>query len=358
MLSAHARRREAGIERARVPSMAKSVSIKDIARAAGVHHSTVSRALKGRPRVHRDTAARIRRIAVDAGFTVSAVARSLATQRTAMIGVVVTTITDPFHHEIIAGLDEVATEHNYSVIITDSQGDPEREVKVVRTLHERRVDAIVVLSSRVGARYISLLTERRIPIVLVNNQRRNAAVHAVTIDNVDASCMAVEHLLALGHRRIGYIGNENGVYSDTERFSGYRHALSDADVTFTPELVQHADNCPDGGTRAMRRLLDLAEPPTAVFCYNDMMALGAYDATRGRVAVPRDVSIVGFDDLFFSRFLDPPLTTVVQPKQAMGRKTMQIVLQLLNGETPERTFHIKGDLIVRHSTAPPPRNAG
>lgn len=201
--------------------MSKTVSIKDIARAAGVHHSTVSRALKGQPRVSRETAARIRRIAGDAGFTVSAIARSLATQRTAMIGVVVTAITDPFHHEIIAGLDEVATAHNYSVIVADSQGEPEREVKVVRNLHERRVDAIVVLSSRVGSRYMSLLTERRVPIVLVNNQRRDAAVHALTIDNVDAAYAAMQHLLNLGHRQVGYIGNKNGVYSDTERLAGY-----------------------------------------------------------------------------------------------------------------------------------------
>jgi len=333
--------------------MAKPLSIKDIARAAGVHHSTVSRALKGRPRVNHETAARIRRIAGDAGYTVSAVARSLATQRTAMIGVVVTSITDPFHHEIIAGLDEVATENNYSVIITDSQGDAEREVRVVRTLHERRVDAIVVLSSRVGARYISLLTERPIPIVLVNNQRRDAAVHAVTIDNVDASCLAMQHLIDLGHRRIGYIGSEDGVYSDTERFAGYRQALADAGVAFTPDLVEHADNSPEGGSRAMSQLLALAEPPTAVFCYNDIMALGSYYGARGRAAVPHDVSIVGFDDLFFSRFLDPPLTTITQPKKPMGRKAMELALQLLNGETPERTFHVKGDLIVRGSTAPP-----
>ncbi len=341
--------------RARLPHMAKSVSIKDIARAAGVHHSTVSRALKGQRRINHETAARIRRIAVDAGFTVSAVARSLATQRTAMIGVVVTTITDPFHHEIIAGLDDVATENNYSVIVADSQGDPERELKVVRSFHERRVDAIVVLSSRVGACYMSLLTERRVPIVLVNNQRRHAAVHAVTIDNVDASSVAVQHLLDLGHRRIGYIGNENGVYSDTERLAGYRQALTDADLIFSPDLVQHADNSPEGGSRAMTRLLDLPEPPTAVFCYNDMMALGAYHATRGRVTVPRDVSIVGFDDLFFSRFLDPPLTTTAQPKKQMGRKAMEVALALLNGEPMERTVHIKGELIVRSSTAAPSR---
>jgi DNA-binding LacI/PurR family transcriptional regulator len=334
--------------------MSKAVSIKDIARAAGVHHSTVSRALKGQSRVSRQTADRIRRIALDAGFTVSAVARSLATQRTAMIGVVVTTITDPFHHEIIAGLDEVATAHDYSVIVADSQGEPEREVKVVRSLHERRVDAIVVLSSRVGARYMSLLTERRVPIVLVNNQRRDAAVHALTIDNVDAAYAAMQHLLNLGHRRIAYVGNRNGVYSDTERLAGYRQALIDAGIAFNSDLVQHRDNSPDGGSAAMTSLLDLAAPPTAVFCYNDMMALGAYHAARGRARVPQDVSIVGFDDLFFARFLDPPLTTTAQPTRLMGQKAMHIALGLLDGKTTERVVHVKGQLVVRSSAAPPP----
>ena len=338
--------------------MSKPVSIKDIARVAGVHHSTVSRALKGQSRVSDATAARIREIAGQAGFTVSAVARSLATQRTAMIGVVITTITDPFHHEIIAGLDEVATANNYSVIIADSQGEPDREVKVVRNLHERRVDAIVVLSSRVGARYMSLLTERRVPIVLVNNQRRDAAVHVVTIDNVDAAYAAVEHLLYLGHRRIAYIGNDEGVYSDTERQAGYRQAIIDAGIPFTADLVERAGNCPDGGARAMAQLLDRPTPPTAVFCYNDMMALGAYHAARGRARVPDAISIVGFDDLFFARFLDPPLTTTSQPTREMGRKAMAIALSLLEGKARERVVHVKGELVIRSSTAPPRSSAG
>jgi DNA-binding LacI/PurR family transcriptional regulator len=328
-------------------------SIKDIARAAGVHHSTVSRALRGLSRVNTHTAARIRQIASEADFSTNAVARSLVTQKSMMIGVVVTVITDPFHHEIISGLDEVATENNYSVIIADSQGDAEREVEVVRSFNERRVDAIVVLSSRVGARYASLLAERRIPIVLINNQRRDDCVHAITIDNIDSSFTAVQHLLELGHQRIAYLGNQNGVFSDTERFYGYRQALADAGIPFQPELVVHSDYSPEGGGEAMGKLLALPTRPTAVFCYNDMLALGAIQVARKLLDIPRELSVVGFDDLFFSRYLEPALTTIIQPKKDMGRLAMELALRLLSGEEAEKTISVKGELVIRGSTAPP-----
>jgi DNA-binding LacI/PurR family transcriptional regulator len=329
------------------------VSIKDIARAAGVHHSTVSRALHGVPLIKKETADRIRRIAADAGFTVSAVARSLATQKSRMIGVVVTMITDPFHHEIISGLDQVADERGYSVILADSQADSERELRVVRSFNERRVDAIVVMSSRVGARYVPLMSERKVPIVLINSQRHDDFVHSVTIDNVESAYVAVRHLTELGHRRIAYLGNQLGVYSDPERFSGYRQALADANIAFQPELVVHSDYSPEGSAQAMKRLLTGKNRPSAVFCYNDVMALGALHGARGIARVPNDVSLVGFDDLFFAPFLDPPLTTIRQPKKEMGRLAMELVLKLLAGQESRKTVHVHGELIVRSSTAPP-----
>jgi DNA-binding LacI/PurR family transcriptional regulator len=329
------------------------VSMKDIARAAGVHLSTVSRALSGIGSADNPTAVRIRQIAKDAGFTPNAVGRSLVTQKTAMVGVVVTVITDPFHHEIISGLDEVATEHNYSVVIADSQGDPERELNVVRSFLERRVDAIVVLSSRVGARYTSLLSARRIPIVLVNNQRRDQFVHAVTIDNIQAAFDAVQYLVGLGHKRIGYLGNQNGVYSDAERFSGYRQALAEANFPLEAELVAYSSYEPETSGQAMAKLLALARPPTAVFCYNDMLALGAMQATFGVARVPQDISVVGFDDLFFARFLRPALTTILQPKKEMGRLAMEVALKLVDGQAVQETTRVSGQLIVRESTAPP-----
>lgn len=330
----------------------RAVSIKDIASAAGVHHSTVSRALRNGPMVKDETADRIRKIAKAAGFTISAVARSLATQKTHLIGVVVTDITDPFHHEIISGLDKVAEQNGYSVILADSQGDPDRERRVVRSFHERRVDAIVVMSSRVGGRYVSQLAERKIPIVLINNQRQESFVHSVNINNEEGATAAVRHLVALGHRRIAYIGNQNRVYSDTERMKGYRRALKEANILVDQNCVVHAEFNPEGGVVAIRKLLALKPAPTAVFCYNDMLALGVLKGAREFVRVPQDLSIVGFDDLFLANYLEPALTTVQQPKWDMGKLAMELTLKLLAGEKVSKTTTVPGKLIVRASTVP------
>ncbi len=332
----------------------KRASIKDIARLARVSHSTVSRALHRSPLVNLKTADKIRKIAAEAGYRPSAVARSLVTSRTHTLGVVVTSIADPFVAEVVAGIEEEANAHNYSVFLADSNADPQREVSVVQSFEERRVDGIVITASRVGALYAQMLSEMRIPIVLLNNQHPGEFAHSVMIANIEASQSAVRYLLQLGHRRIAYIGDRFGHSSDSERFSGYRATLDEADIAFQPELIVHGDGKPEGGELAMARLLDLPNLPTAVFCYNDMTALGALRAIRKHgLEVPRDISLVGFDDLFLAQYMQPPLTTVRQPKHEMGRLAMQVMLKLLTGVDTEQKIKVPGELIVRESAAPP-----
>jgi DNA-binding LacI/PurR family transcriptional regulator len=329
-------------------------SIKDIARAANVSYTTVSRALRNSPLVNPETGALIRKIAEEKGYTVSAVARSLVTRHTDTIGVVVTTVANPFVGEVVAGIEEVALAHGYSLLLANCHADPAREMRVVRSFQERRVDGILVNSSRVGALYMPLLEEMNVPIVLINNQHPGEFVHSVCIDNLDSSRQAARHLVKLGHRRIGYLGNQYGLQADTERFAGYRQILEEADIGFQPDLVAHGEGGPEGGMRTMTRLLALNAPPTAVFCYNDMMAIGALRAAREHgLRVPADLSVVGLDDLFLASYTDPPLTTVQQPKQQMGCLAAGILLELLSGGKPESRITLEGKLIVRQSTAPP-----
>jgi DNA-binding LacI/PurR family transcriptional regulator len=327
-------------------------SIKDIARLARVSHSTVSRALQNSPLVNARTAERIRQIAHDSGYRASAVARGLVTQRTRTIGLVVTTIADPFASEVVSGIEQAANDRGYSVFLADSNADPGREKKVVQSFAERRVDGIIVTSSRVGALYLPLLSEMMVPIVLVNDQHPGAFAHSVMIGNLEGSRAAAKHLVGLGHRRIAYLGDQFGYQSDIERFAGYREALDAADIPFLPELVVHGDGKPEAAMRAMDKLLTLPDRPTAVCCYNDMSALGAMRSIRLHgLRVPEDISVVGFDDLFLASYTQPPLTTVRQPMRRMGQLAMESLFKLMSGEESAIKIKVDAELIVRESTA-------
>jgi DNA-binding LacI/PurR family transcriptional regulator len=338
----------------KTPVALRPPSIKDIARLARVSHSTVSRALQNSPLVNSDTAQRIRQIARDSGYRASAVARGLVMRKTLTVGVVVTTIADPFVSEVVGGIEDFANDHGYSVFFANSHADPEREKRVAQAFAERRVDGILVTSSRVGSLYVPLLSELRVPIVLINNQHPTSLTHAVVIENVEAGRAATEHLIGLGHRRIAYLGDRFGYASETERFTGYRQALEHAGLPFHPELVVHGDGKPEAAVPATESLLALPQRPTALFCYNDMSALGAFRAIRAAgLRVPHDISVVGFDDLFIASYTDPPLTTLRQPMHQMGRTAMECLLKLMSAHQPPETIRVPAQLIVRESTAAP-----
>ncbi len=332
-----------------------AVSIKDIARIAGVSHSTVSRALRGSSLIPASTAERIQQIAREVGYSASSVARSLVSGRTLTIGVVVTSIADPFNGEVVAGLEEVANDRGYSVILATSQALPDRELSVVQSFQSRRVDGIVVASSRIGSHYAQLLAELRIPVVLLNNQHPERFNYSVSIDNATGTCEATGHLLQLGHRRIAYLGDKLGLHSDAERKAGFLQAMSQAGIEVPPEYLLLGDGKSEGAAEAFRVFLEGSfEPPTAVVCYNDMSAVGVLEIARNKgIRLPEELSIVGFDDIQLAAFLSPALTTVRQPKRELGMRSMQLLLKMLAGEPAAKSVVLPGKLIVRDSTAPP-----
>ncbi len=319
-------------------------------------HSTVSRALRNSPLIPEITRERIQQIAEQHGFSASAVARSLATRRTMTIGVVVTSIADPFNAEIVGGIEEVANRAGYSVVLATSQADPEREMAVVRSFSERRMDGILVASSRVGALYRDRLASLRVPLVLINNQGRGSSLPSVTIDNRHGAELATKHLVKCGHTRIAYLGDSLGLQSDKDRKAGYRTALKRAGLAVRPELVVHGDGKLSGARAAAAELLEQVNPPTAIFCYNDMSALGVLAEAEARgLQIPNDLSVCGFDDLLFTPFLKPALTTVHQPKTEIGQRATELLFQLLRGGTVERGITLRGSLVIRDSTAAPRR---
>lgn len=336
------------------PHPGKPASIKDIARLAGVSHSTVSRALRNHPLVNPDTAKRIALLAQKHGYRPSAIARSLVTQRTFTIGVVVTNISDPFVAGVVGGIEEVASAQGFSVFLANANADPEQEVRVVESFDDHRVDGIVVTSSRVGALYVPLLSRRHVPIVLLNNQHPSQFAHSVVIDSYQGSFDGTRHLLDLGHRRIAFLGDRFGRQSDTERFDGFRAALHSAGLRVSRQFVVRGDGRAEGAIAAMGDLLTLPHIPTALLCYNDMSAVGAMQRIRAAgLSVPNDISVVGFDDLHISQFLNPPLTTIRQPMFEMGRMAMDTLIAILSGNAQQQNIKVPGTLIVRGSTAPP-----
>lgn len=327
------------------------VTIKDIAKAANVSHSTVSRALKGHPAISAETTRRIRQLADDMGYTPSAVAQSLLARHTHTIGMVVTTIADPFYVRVVEGVEQVAQEMDYSLFLSASHNNSDAELAVVETFHRRRVDAIIVSSSRVGSVYSSRLDRIKIPIVLINNQEEGDYLYSVSADDIQGARLATSHLIKQGHRRIAYVETAHRPRSNRRRGNGYRAALEEAGLTFQPTLVFPAtrNNDFEQGQSALADIL--ARGATAVFCYNDITAIGLMSACRRTgISVPADLSIIGFDDIDVAMYVTPNLTTIHQPRFQLGQQAMRMALNLLEGCTVQNR-KLTCQLIVRESTA-------
>jgi DNA-binding LacI/PurR family transcriptional regulator len=336
-----------------------SVSIKDIAKAASVSHSTVSRALSDSPLVKAETRSRIQSLAREMGYSPDAWARSLVMRQTRTVGVVVTTLADPFIAEVVQGIESTAYQHGYTVILASSGSEPERELAAVEMLRSKRVDGVIVTSSRVGALYQKHLERIGVPVVLLNNHSEQSGRYtfSVTVDNQHGGHLATQHLIELGHRRIAFVSGPAGTSSSDGRWTGYRQALTEAGIPPELGLVVSGTGRTEAGEQAFYTLMALAEPPTAVFCYNDVTAIGLLHAARETgLSVPQDLSLVGFDDIPFASFMYPSLTTIAQPKFEMGEQAMQMALALMATKSVSGAevsdIVVKGQLIVRGSSGP------
>jgi len=335
-----------------------AITIKDIAKQAGVSHSTVSRALHSSPLLSDETVERIRQIANEMGYSPSAAARSLKTNRSQALGVIVSAIDDPFFGEILQGIEEIAQEHSYSMLIAASQRNPDRERAIVQDMRERQVDGLIICSASFSAEQRRKLLEYGIPIVMVNDQAAEEYRYSIYHDDVDGSRQVTRHLLELGHQRIAYLGNSLSGRTTQDRLTGFRQEMAAARLNIPDEYAYEVPGGrPEDGFNALRYFLDLPQRPTALFCFNDMLAIGMLTGLHNHgIRIPEDISLVGFDNIVFSAYTSPPLTTLDQPKRYIGAEAARLILNLLDTseEDPNQEIQkLKGKLLVRQSTAPP-----
>lgn len=333
------------------------VTITDIARRAGVSVPTVSRVVNGRSDVSPGTRARVEELLRRHGYRKRAAAPG---RRAALLDLVFNDLDSPWAVEIIRGVEEVAHAAGVATVVSAVHGRSGGARQWMRNLRARASDGVVLVTSALDPVLHQELRVLGVPLVVVDPAGSPALdVPTVGAANHAGGRAATEHLLALGHRRIGLIAGPPRLLCSRARHDGYRAALHDAGVAVDDSLVVPGDFRHESGFAACETLLDLPEPPTAVFAASDQMALGAIEALRRRgLRVPRDVSVVGFDDLPEVRWSAPPLTTVRQPLAEMGRVAARTVLRPARDERPDPPrVELGTELIVRSSTAPPPRRA-
>lgn len=326
------------------------VTLQDVARATGVDRSTVCRALADSPRVKAATRQRIQQIAESMGYMPNAVARGLITRRTNNLGVMVLDIADPFTGEIVRDIEHAARRNGCRLILSHCGYDAESARTSIQLLLQQRVDAVIVPDPAVSDSYLPLVGDTGVPLVIIGTRNRP---YRIGTDNVQAAMMGVSHLLDLGHVRVAYIGSARDRLESLERQLGFERALLSRGILPDPDLIVEAKRpfAAEGGRECMNKLMGLANPPTAVFCYSDLTAVGALaEMSAAAVRVPEDVSVLGFDDIALAAHLSPPLTTVAQQRERMAELAVEMVLSLLANETSSCTELLPGRLIVRAST--------
>jgi LacI family transcriptional regulator len=330
-------------------------TIADVAQAAGVSIATVSRVLSPGPRpypVRAETAERVRAAAAALNFIPSPVARGLATNRSGLLGLLVPDLADPHYPHIASGVEDSARQAELAVLICNTLGSPERLAEYLRLLHARHVDAIVLCGgSTLGADELAALETSAAPVVLIGRPAEPCRLPFVSIDNVKAAREATVHLLAAGRERIAHLAGPTAQTTMRDRADGYRRAMAEAALA---PLVIETSGSPEDGLRHARGLLERppGQRPDAIFAATDRLALAVLAAAADlEVQVPRQLAVVGFDDLPLAPYFRPALTSVAQPARQLGILAIQAALQLSAGLRVEPAF-IPAELIVRDSSRP------
>ena len=337
-------------------------SIKDVAELAGVSIATVSRTINYPDRVKEKTRLAVEEAIVKTGYSPNALAQSFRRGKTNIIFVVIPDVGVPFFSEIVTGIRSVAAEQGYGILIHEAgRTDQDRAAELNQMLVSRQADGIILLASAspFGDDVISSTQKKTIPIVIGCETMSPRLSHhpSIHIDNIAAAKDATRYLISMGHKRIAFIYGEKTSLLTKDRELGYSAAMKAADLPISKGWIVEGQLTVDGAIHATRMLLNHPDRPTAIFCANDEMALGAlHEVRKSGMRVPEDISIVGFDDIRFAEIAYPPLTTVYQPAREIGEKTMYRICRMIDDpDAPRQSEIVSHKLIVRQSAGPPPK---
>ncbi|TKJ45273.1 LacI family transcriptional regulator [Candidatus Aerophobetes bacterium Ae_b3b] len=333
----------------------KSISINDIAKYAGVSKSTVSRILNNKGKFSKDTRDKVLQVVKKLNYRPSMIAKSLRNRRTKAVGLLLPDIVNPFFPEIMKGVEDVASENGYVVILCSSNEDSEKEFMYFHMFENRWIDGIIysgVTGTKEEAQNIRVILEQEIPVVLMDREIEDYFASVVMIDNEKAAYDATTYCLELGHKRIGFIAAPLKVKIFQKRLEGYRKALQKYGVEFDENLVVEGDLTIKRGSRASKELLARKDRPTVIFASNDLMAIGAMKEIQGHgLKVPENISIIGFDDIPTASLVTPALTTIAQPKNEMGVEAMNLLIRMIEKRGASKSkVVLDTQLMVREST--------
>ena len=336
-----------------------AATMKDVAVRARVSTATVSRALMNPGKVSQATRNRVEQAAIDVGYLPGSLNRNLKRNESRTILVIVPDICDPFFSEIIRGIEVTAADQGYLVLIGDCAHQNQQEKTFIDLIITKQIDGMLLLGSRLPFDASKEEQRNLPPMVMANEFAPELELPTVHIDNLTAAFNAVNYLHELGHQRIACIAGPEEMPLCHYRLQGYVQALRRSGMTVDPHYIARGDFTYEAGANALEQLLSLPQPPTAIFCHSDVMALGALSMAKRRgFRVPDDLSIIGFDNIALAEFCDPPLTTVAQPRFDIGREAMLLLLSQLNGHTVSSGSRLLDcELVLRGTTrAPKPRN--
>jgi len=330
------------------------MDINAVAKVARVSIATVSRTINHVPTVNAQMAKRVWDAIRELNYFPNTQARALVSGRSRLLGLIVSEITNPFFPELIQGFEDVAVESGYEILVSSTNYDPNRMTLCIRRMLERNAEGVAIMTFGIEEPLLDQLAIRNVPIVTVDVGPDRPGFSTLKVDYRHGIRQGVQHLAALGHRRIGFISGPKRLHSAQSRLTAFTSSLTECGISPEPSWLLEGDHTLEGGIAAMERLLDSGKVPSAVMCSNDMTAIGVlHKAYRSKLRVPDDLSVIGFDDIHMARVTIPPLTSIHMSRHELARAAVMALRAHLEGTQPDREHNIDTYLVVRETTGFP-----